>query len=250
MKRTAWMVTFVFPAAVAMLSCQQQAEAPASEPPPAAVADTGPDPTVVDAAHYKVELENDRMRVIRIQYGPGEESVMHYHPAGMAVFLTPAHGSFELPDGTTQPIDAEAGQAMLLPAGQHKPSNLGDEGFEVVQVELKDVEGGAAGESAEAETGSDPTVVDAAHYTVDAENDQLRVVRIKYGPGETSVMHYHPAGVAVFLSPAHGSFELPDGTTQPIDAEAGQAMLLPAGQHKPSNLGDEGFEVVQVELKD
>jgi len=249
MKRSPWTVTCLLSAAVAMLSCgQPQAEAPASEATPAE-AETGPDPTVVDAAHYTVEHENDRLRVVRIKYGPGEESVMHYHPAGMAVFLTAVHGSFELPDGTTQPIDVEAGQTMLSPAGQHKPRNLGDKAFDVVQVELKDGGAGGAGEAAEAETGPDPTVVDAAHYTVEHENDQLRVIRIKYGPGEKSVMHYHPAGVAVFLSAAHGSFELPDGTTQAIDAEAGQTMLLPAGQHKPSNLGKEGFEVVQVELK-
>ena len=74
MKRTAWLVTCLLPAAIAMWSCQQpQSQAPASEPTPAAKAETGPDPTVVDAAHYKVELENERMRVIRIKYGPGEK---------------------------------------------------------------------------------------------------------------------------------------------------------------------------------
>ena len=55
----------------------------------------------------------------------------------MAVFLTPVHGSFQMPDGTTRPVDAAAGQAMLTPAGQHKPKNLGKTGFEVIQVELK-----------------------------------------------------------------------------------------------------------------
>jgi quercetin dioxygenase-like cupin family protein len=34
----------------------------------------------VDSKHYKVELENDQVRVLRIQSGPGEKSVMHSHP--------------------------------------------------------------------------------------------------------------------------------------------------------------------------
>src|ERR1039458_7259585 len=46
------------------------------------------DPVKVDAKHYKVELENESVRVLRITYGPGEKSVMHYHPNSVAVFLT------------------------------------------------------------------------------------------------------------------------------------------------------------------
>ncbi|RMF59352.1 MAG: hypothetical protein D6748_06625, partial [Calditrichaeota bacterium] len=45
------------------------------------------DPTVVDAMHYQVIFENDQVRVLRINYGPYEKSVMHYHPEGVAVFM-------------------------------------------------------------------------------------------------------------------------------------------------------------------
>nr|NIR51506.1 hypothetical protein [candidate division KSB1 bacterium]NIS26908.1 hypothetical protein [candidate division KSB1 bacterium]NIT73741.1 hypothetical protein [candidate division KSB1 bacterium]NIU27639.1 hypothetical protein [candidate division KSB1 bacterium]NIU94275.1 hypothetical protein [candidate division KSB1 bacterium] len=38
------------------------------------------DATKVDPKHYKVEFENDQVRVLRISYGPGEKSVMHEHP--------------------------------------------------------------------------------------------------------------------------------------------------------------------------
>ena len=33
------------------------------------------DATKVDPKHYKVEFENDEVRVLRITYGPGEKSV-------------------------------------------------------------------------------------------------------------------------------------------------------------------------------
>lgn len=33
----------------------------------------------------------------------------------------------------------------------------------------------------------DPTVVDSAHYSVVFENDDVRVLRIQYGPHERSV---------------------------------------------------------------
>lgn len=46
------------------------------------------DPVKVDPKHYKVEFENDRVRVVRIKYKAREKSVMHSHPESIAVFLT------------------------------------------------------------------------------------------------------------------------------------------------------------------
>ncbi|MFN2500252.1 MAG: hypothetical protein ABR557_14310, partial [Pyrinomonadaceae bacterium] len=46
----------------------------------------------------------------------------------------------------------------------------------------------------------DPVKVDPKHYSVEFENAQVRVLRIKYGPHEKSVMHWHPAGVVILLS--------------------------------------------------
>jgi len=52
----------------------------------------------------------------------------------------------------------------------------------------------------------DPITVDPKHYNVEFENDQVRIVRITYGPGEKSVMHGHPSSVLVFLTDCHGRF--------------------------------------------
>src|SRR6202030_2766241 len=66
------------------------------------------DPIKVDAKHYKVEFENDQVRVLRITYGPHEKSVMHGHPASVAVFLTDGQSRFTMPDGKTQDAPMEA----------------------------------------------------------------------------------------------------------------------------------------------
>ncbi len=95
------------------------------------------DPVKVDSKHYKIEFENDQVRVLRITYGPGEKSVMHEHPASVAVFLTDGHGQFTLPDGKTEPADFKAGTTMWEPAGKHLPENLGTTKFELVLIELK-----------------------------------------------------------------------------------------------------------------
>jgi quercetin dioxygenase-like cupin family protein len=95
----------------------------------------------------------------------------------------------------------------------------------------------------------DPTVVDATHYTVEFENDDVRVIRIKYGPGEKSVMHFHPAAVAVFLVDQKVKFTLPDGKTEEVSTTAGQTIWTPAGDHLPENIGEGTLELVLVEMK-
>jgi hypothetical protein len=55
------------------------------------------DPVKVDAKHYRAEFENDRVRVLRVAYGPSRE-VMH-HPANVAIFLTDEQTQFTIPDG-------------------------------------------------------------------------------------------------------------------------------------------------------
>ena len=55
------------------------------------------DPVKVDSKHYKVEFENDQVRVLRISYGPHEKSVMHEHPASVAIFLTDARPGLPCP---------------------------------------------------------------------------------------------------------------------------------------------------------
>lgn len=96
----------------------------------------------------------------------------------------------------------------------------------------------------------DAVTADPKHYTVEFENDRVRVIRVKYGPGEKSVMHTHGPNVAVFLSDISARMHLPDGTSVDIPAEAGITQWAENEEHLPENLSDEPFEVVLVELKD
>jgi len=95
----------------------------------------------------------------------------------------------------------------------------------------------------------DPVKVDSKHYKVEFENSQVRVLRIKYGPHEKSVMHRHPNSIAIFLTDINGKFTFPNGTTQDITAKAGETRWTPAGLHLPENTSDQPFELVLVELK-
>jgi quercetin dioxygenase-like cupin family protein len=98
--------------------------------------------------------------------------------------------------------------------------------------------------------GEDAVTADPKHYTVEFENDRVRVIRIKYGPGEKSVMHTHGPNVAVFLSDSTVRMRLPDGTSMDVEAKTGGTQWADAEEHLPENLDDEPMEVVLVELKD
>jgi quercetin dioxygenase-like cupin family protein len=103
----------------------------------AAVPATAQDPLKVDPKHYRIEFENDQVRVLHVNYGPHEKSVMHEHPNAVAVFLTDGQSKFTFPDGKTQDAPIKAGTTMWTPAGKHLPENTGDKPFELLLVELK-----------------------------------------------------------------------------------------------------------------
>src|SRR5918911_773787 len=74
----------------------------------------------------------------------------------------------------------------------------------------------------------DAAKVDPKHYSVVSENDQVRILKVHYGPHEKSVMHSHPNAVAVFLTDANGKFTFPDGKTQDLTRKAGDVLYTPA----------------------
>jgi quercetin dioxygenase-like cupin family protein len=95
------------------------------------------DAVQIDSKHYKVEFENDQLRVLRAVYGPHEKSTMHAHPEAVAVYLTDGHIRITLPDGRTGEPFVKAGQTMWHGASAHMIENLGDTPFELVLTEFK-----------------------------------------------------------------------------------------------------------------
>ena len=95
------------------------ASKPTPQPGSAKAKPSASDPVVVDSKHYKVELENERVRVLRITYGPHEKSTMHSHPASIVVFVTDGHARFTYPDGKTEDVKAKTGQVMYFPPLEH-----------------------------------------------------------------------------------------------------------------------------------
>ena len=95
----------------------------------------------------------------------------------------------------------------------------------------------------------DAVTGDPAHYSLSFENDVVRLLRVKYVPGEKSVMHTHSASCVVFLTDQTFNFTLPDGTTEPASVPAGALGCGDRTIHLPENIGAAPAEFIMVEFK-
>lgn len=84
---------------------------------------------------------------------------------------------------------------------------------------------------------------------VEFENEQIRVVRIRFGPHSKIPMHDAPDVVTVALTPGHLRLTFPDGAIQELDYQSGQTGWVPAQTHAGENMGDAPLEFIAVQLK-
>jgi hypothetical protein len=56
----------------------------------------------------------------------------------------------------------------------------------------------------------DAVTADPRHYSVSFENELVRLLRVRYGAEEKSVMHRHPASCTVFLTDQTFNLTLPE----------------------------------------
>ncbi|MEQ9693739.1 cupin domain-containing protein [Shimia sp. SDUM112013] len=84
-------------------------------------------------------LEDDRVRVTRFDFQPGEDTGWHVHPFDYVITtVTECHLRIELPDGTVSDTLVPAGTAYQRVKGtEHNVINAGTAPMAFVEVELK-----------------------------------------------------------------------------------------------------------------
>ena len=96
------------------------------------------DPVKVDPGHVRVELENDRVRVLRVRLGPHEKIPLHEHPARVVVSLTDTDLKVTSVNGETESRRLKPGEARWGTPTKHMAENLHDTPVELIEVELKE----------------------------------------------------------------------------------------------------------------
>ena len=95
----------------------------------------------------------------------------------------------------------------------------------------------------------DPVKVAPHAYKVLLENDRIRVLDFRLGPGEKTAMHRHPAYVVHVLSPSKVKFTTPEGRSLEIENKPGETFWHNEGSHAAENTGTKQFHALEIELK-
>jgi len=95
----------------------------------------------VDPARYKVDFENEKVRVVRLGFGPRERGVMVQHPPRVLATLSDVSVKLVFQDGTTDERGAPVGVAAWLETETLQTENASDQLLEVVLVEPKSASG-------------------------------------------------------------------------------------------------------------
>lgn len=95
----------------------------------------------------------------------------------------------------------------------------------------------------------DPTVTNPELYRVIFENDRVRVLEYRDGPGAKTAPHRHPDSVMYTLSSFRRRIES-GGRQVDVELPAGQVRWVGAQEHAGENIGDTPTRAVFVELKE
>lgn len=203
------------------------------------------DPVQVAPAHFKLEFENERVRVLRLTGGPNEKIPMHQHPAYVTVYLTDTRSRITLPGGRTRRVGRKAGETAWNDAQTHASEALSEKPYELIVVEFKGKPIGGKPATA----ALDPVRLAPRFFRVELENEQVRVLRFYEDPYATVPMHEHPERVVISLRDGHLKRMLPDGNTVEIRHKAKEVTWRPPIKHGGENLSEEPYEEISIEFK-
>ena len=94
------------------------------------------EPLITASNVYTLINENDRMRVLRATFQPGDTARMHYHPKHMAYVLKGGRMRMTS-EGKSQEMGLDEGKAVFLDKQNHEATNIGKTVIDLLVVELK-----------------------------------------------------------------------------------------------------------------
>lgn len=198
-------------------------------PNSAAHAQNAPAPAAIEQ-----KLDSPQVRVYVATLQPRTPSISRTGHATNRVLVYLDDGEMTREgDGQTTTLSFRRGDVRWRPAsGPYTAENVSDHPIRILEIDLKGPPAGPA-----PTTDLDPVLVDPTHYSVDFENEFVRVLRVRYGPRERGATHEHILNrVVVYLN------------DQP-NRKADDVRIAGAATHAEENASDIAVERIAVELK-
>ena len=179
-------------------------------------------------------LDTPQARVIVATLQPRTPSIARNGHATNRVLIYLDDGVMTRTEGgQSTKIEFRRGDVRWRPAsGAYTAENISDHPIRILEVDLKGPAAGPAPVST-----LDPVKVDGKHYTVELENEQVRVLRVHYEARDKGQTHEHILNrVVVYLNDQPG-------------AKADDVRMAGAATHAEENASDRPADRIAVELK-
>ena len=238
---------------VVMLACLMLAQALGQVAPK----DQSKDPLKVAPQAYKLDFENEWVRVMRVRYGPREKIAEHYHTerpsayvylndAGPVIFKHVA-----LPYGDITRAAVKAGSFRLYRAVKevHAVENPGDTASEFLRVEFKTEP--VNQNSLRGKFHRESVAPGENSRKVQFENEQIRITRMVIAPHKTMDQSTNATEPALLVALTQSKLQAagPKGKAR-VNLEMGKTRWLGVGQQEGlENSSDAPVELLRFEFK-
>lgn len=203
--------------------------------------------TLFAAETIKTPIDNAEVRVLDVLQQPHEKTQMHEHKFNrVMLYKNAGTQDFEFEGGKKSVLKFSENQVMWSPAGGlHAAAVSSSNPVGIVEIELKKPGAGKTVTSP-----LDPVKIDPKHYHVEFENDQVRVIRVRFGAHEAAPLHEHQLRrVMFYVTDVTTRITSTDGSIDETPHKAGDIVMGGPAKHSEFNTLDHPVEVLVTELK-
>jgi quercetin dioxygenase-like cupin family protein len=223
-----------------------------------AVAALAQDPLKVAPNNYKLEFENDWVKVVRVHYGPNEKIVAHDHNPTAAAYVYLSDSGpvifkhINLSYGAITRAAVKAGSFRVYKSVKevHEVENPNDTPSDFLRVEFKTEPLGD--NKLRGKFFREETPAGENFSKVQFDNEQVRITRLIVAAGksaEVSATTAEPT-LLIALTPARLKAKNAKGKTSKLNLETGKAGWLPIGEKRQfENVGDSATELLRFDFK-
>ncbi|MBO0858258.1 MAG: hypothetical protein J2P21_07320 [Chloracidobacterium sp.] len=216
------------------------------------------DPVKVAPQAYKLDFENDWVRVLRVHYAPKEKIPEHDHPATGAayVYLNDSgpvifkHIGLSYGAITRPAANARGFRVWYAVKEIHEVENTGDTPSDFVRIEFKTDPVNAR--SLHGKFKPEEYAPDENYQKVQFENEQIRATRLAVAPRKKLTLSTAANEPALIVALTPASFEFKKGNARPskLSLDTGKTEWLDqSSKVEFENTGGAPAEILRFDLK-